>query len=992
MILYQHFYDSKKYYIKEKSFSQLMQQRIYRVLIICSNYDFYMLEEDGRIDEQIFNEYVSLNLSYPPIFIHARGYEEAFGILENDKIDLVISMLSVGGIDAFALAHRIKEKYRKIPIVVLTPFSREVSLKLQKEDLSAIEYVFCWLGDADLLLAIIKLIEDRMNIDTDIETVGVQTILLVEDSIRFYSTYLPNIYKIIMQQSQEFMLEGANDHECNLLKRGRSKILLATNFNHAVELYEKYKKNMLGVISDIRYKKDGVTDAQAGFKLCMHVRNDSPNMPFLLQSTEIKNQEKAKELGVEFIYKNSDTLTHDIQQFVKEHFAFGDFVFRMPDTKEEIGRAHNLADLQRKILTLPDESLAYHIGRDDFSRWLSARALFPIAEIFKEQKPENFNSLSDARSYIFDEITKFRINRGRGIISNFDPQHVDDFAVISRIGEGSLGGKARGLAFIDSLIKKHEFFYKFDDVIISIPRSAVLCTGIFDEFMNENNLFRIALSDATDKEIVRHFAKARLSDHVLHHIEAFVASIDNPIAVRSSSLLEDSHYQPFAGIYSTFMVPNIRDNRKLTVKMVATAIKSVYASVYFKSSKSYINATKNIIDEEKMAIVLQEVCGSRAGNLFYPTLSGVARSINFYPIDPEKPEDGIANIGFGLGRIIVDGGRTLRFSPKYPRKILQLSSPAMAMKDTQRDFFALNLDPKSFKASIWDDVNFVKLPIDEALNHSNLNFVASTYDFRDNIMRDGISEGGKKLITFSNILKNSVFPLAEIIEILLETGQKEINNPIEIEFAANLDTGFRKPKIFNYLQIRPIVENKDAVLVDLDKVNNADTILSSFQALGNGIIDNVYDMIYVKPDCFNPADTKMIAQKIEKINDEFVAEARNYFLIGPGRWGSSDPWLGIPVKWSQISQARLIAESGLDNYRIDPSQGTHFFQNLTSFRVGYFTLNPFLKDGFYDIDFLNKQPAVFEDKYIRHIRFEKPMIAKINARENRGVVLKPGIN
>ncbi len=990
MAIYRDYYGSMKYYIKEKSFNELMRERIYRILIICSNYDFYMLEEDGRIDEQIFNEYVSLNLRFPPIFVHAKGYADAFEILKGDKINLIISMLSVGNdMDAFALAHRIKEIHPKIPFVVLTPFSREVSLKLQNEDLSAIDHVFCWLGDADILLAIIKLMEDEKNVDHDVETVGVQTVLLVEDSIRFYSSYLPTIYKIILHQSIEFTAEGANEHERMLLKRARPKILLATNYEDAIAKFEKYKDNMIGVISDIRYKKDGETDAEAGFKFCKHVKDADPHMPFLLQSSESSNRKRALQMGVSFLDKYSKTMTQELTDFIFENFAFGDFIFRDSKTHQEISRAHSLNDLQRKILTIPDTSLEFHIKRNDFSRWLSARALFPIAEIFKAQKAEDFSSISEVRTYIFDEIAKFRVNKGRGIISKFDRTHYDEYTVFARIGNGSLGGKARGLAFIDSLIKKHEFFYKYTNTIITIPRSLVLCTDVFDEFMAKNDLYRVALSNASDKEILKHFIQARLPESIKEDINAFIGVLHNPIAVRSSSLLEDSHYQPFAGIYSTFMVPNLRDNKKRTVQMITQSIKCVYASVFFKSSKAYISVTKNVIDEEKMGIILQEVCGSQYEDKFYPTVSGVARSINFYPIDPEKPEDGIANIGFGLGRIIVDGGRTLRFSPKYPRKIIQLSSPAMAMRDSQKEFYALSLDPKKFKPSVDEDVNLLKLPISDAEHDTSFHQVISTYDFYDNMLRDGLYERGKKIITFSNILKNNVFPLAEILEMLLEAGQKEINNPIEIEFAANLDCPSCEPKLFNFLQIRPIVENNDTVNIDLSGIKKEETILYSFQALGNGITDNVFDIVYVKPEAFNPSESKIIAHKLEQLNSKFVVSGRFYALVGPGRWGSSDPWLGIPVKWPQISQARLIAESGLENFRIDPSQGTHFFQNLTSFRVGYFTLNPFMDDGFYDLDFLNSIPAEHEDKYLRHLMFDKALIIKINARENKGVLMKP---
>ncbi|MCK5822607.1 MAG: phosphoenolpyruvate synthase [Bacteroidales bacterium] len=988
-LLYKKFIESKKYYINETSFKLLMQKRIYKVLLICSNYDAFMIEEDGRIDEQIFNEYVSLNLRYPPIFIQANTAKKAFRLLGKGDIDLVITMLSVREIDAFALSNQIKEKFQNIPIVVLTPFSREVRMKITKENLSAIDYVFCWLGDADLLLAIIKLIEDKMNVEHDVKIVGVQTILLVEDSIRFYSSYLPNMYKIVLKQSQDFMKEGLNEHQRMLRKRGRPKILLATNYNEAIDLYEKYKHNLLGVISDTRYKKDGVEDAEAGIKLFKKIRSENKHLPFLLQSSETKNAKTAKKIGVSFINKNSKTLSIELRNYLFRRLAFGDFIFKTPDTKKEIARAKDLKELQKKILEIPDESLNYHIHRDDFSRWLNARALFSIAEIFKAHAPEDFESISEVRSYIYEEILKFRINKGRGIISKFDKNHFDEYLIFSRIGEGSLGGKGRGLAFIDSIIKKHQLFSDYKDVIITIPRTVVICTDIFDEFMESNNLYKVGLSKLDDEKILKRFVRAKLPKSLMEDLKTFIKYVDNPIAIRSSSLLEDSHYQPFAGVYSTYMIPNDKSDAKKMMTSLTTAIKSVYASVYFKNSKAYMEATSNLIDEEKMAIILQKVCGTKFGNKFYPTLSGVARSINFYPISPEKPEDGIANIAFGLGRTIVDGGVTLRFSPKYPKKILQLSTPQMTLSSTQKQFYALDLILDDYKASVNEDVNLLKLKIKDAENDNSLKDVTSTYDYENDIIRDGTGCEGKKIITFSNILRYNTFPLSEILDSLLNIGQKEMNNPIEIEFAVNLNTPSNAPRIFNFLQIRPIVDDKETININIDNISNEETIISSNSALGNGTINDIHDFIYVKPEAFKAAESKNIVLEIEKLNSQFVKNNKSYVLVGPGRWGSSDPWLGIPVKWSQISQARVIVEAGLENYRIDPSQGTHFFQNLTSFKVGYFTINPFINDGYYDLDFLNNENPNFENKFIRHIVFENEITIKIDGKHNKGIILKP---
>jgi len=988
MSFYTNQQDSLKIDFGDTSFNLLMQRRIHKVLLIASSYDSFMLEEDGRIDEQIFNEYVSLNLRYPPIFILASSAEKAFEILKSDNIDLVISMLRIGSSDTFSFAKTMKTLYPTIPIVILTHFSREVTVRLEKEDLGAIDYVFCWLGNADLLLAIIKLIEDRMNANYDVEVVGVQTILLVEDSVRYISTYLPNIYKIILKQSKEYIREALNEHQQMLRMRGRPKILLATNYEQAIELYEKYRFNMLGIISDITYKRKGVKDKLAGIKLCKKVREEDEFMPFLLQSSDIENKKYADELNVGFIHKYSKTLSIELRNYIIKQFAFGEFVFRDPVTMKAIGHASDLQALQNLILTIPDNSLEYHASRNDISKWLNARAIFPIAQLFKYLTLGDFKSLKEARTYIYRAISSYRISKGRGVIAKFDKNSFDEYLIFSRIGDGSVGGKARGLAFVNSVIKKNQIFNRFPGIIITIPRTVVLSTDIFDEFMEENDLYKVGLSDYTDEEILNYFVQAKLPSRVYQDLYAFISVVQNPLAIRSSSKLEDSHYQPFAGIYSTYMIPKT-DNGTLMIKMLSDAIKCVYASVYFKSSKAYMAATSNVIDEEKMGIILQEVCGKQFGNRFYPTLSGVARSINFYPIDPEKHEEGIANIAFGLGKQIVDGGVSLRFSPKHPKKILQLSSPEIALKDSQKTFYALDMCPTKFVPSTDDGINIIKYDIKDAEMDSSLRFAASTYDFQNNILRDGFIYEGKRVITFANLLKHETFPLAEILRTLLEIGQKEMNNPIEIEFAVDLNTENGEPIVFNFLQIRPIVDNDQITNFNLQEVKKEETIIFCDSALGNGRIDDIYDFVYVKPEAFKSLESGLIASEIGLLNEMFIKEKKNYVLVGPGRWGSSDPNLGIPVKWAHISQARVIVESGLEHYRIDPSQGTHFFQNLTSFRVGYFTINPYINDGYYDLDFLGNYKPFRENKYLRHVRFEQPILVQIDGKHKKGVIFKP---
>jgi CheY-like chemotaxis protein len=984
--------DLQKYDFTDTSFDLLMQKRIHRVLVICSNYDNYMLEEDGRIDEQIFNEYVSLNLRYPPSFVQTDNVEDAFRILQEDKIDLVISMLSLRGTDVFALAKLIKAKYEKTPIVVLTYFSREVSLRLEGEDLSAIDYVFCWLGDASLILAIIKLIEDKMNADHDIENIGVQAIIIVENSIRYISSYLPNIYRIVLLQSLDFQREALNEHQRMLKMRGRPKILLANNYNDALDLYKKYKYNVLGVISDISYKKDNVNDENAGIELCKVVMADDDNVPFLIQSSSSVHKKMAEELGAGFINKYSKSLSLELRNFIIQNLAFGPFVFKNPDTMEPIAIATDLQSLQQKLLTIPDKTLEFHATRNHFSKWLNARALFPVAQMFKYIRREDFETMDELRRLLYVAISSFRLGKGRGVIAKFDKTSYDEYQVFSRIGDASIGGKARGLAFINRIIKTHKLFNQFPDVLITIPRTVVLSTDIFDEFMDHNNLYSVALSDLPDDEILNRFLNAELPGRVYQDFYAFLAiSRNHPVAVRSSSKLEDSHYQPFAGIYSTYMMPRHPDN-KMMVKMLSDAIKEVYASVYYKGSKAYMTATANVIDEEKMGIILQEICGNRHGDIFYPTLSGVAQSINYYPIGSEKASDGIANIAFGLGKLIVEGGLSFRFSQKHHKKILQLSSAETALRDTQKEFRALDMKIDSFVPSTDDGVNILRLGINDVVNDGAMKYVASTYDYNNNILRDGINHPGKRIITFANVLQNRLFPLAEILSTLLDLGQREMNNPIEIEFAANLETPPGTPRIFNFLQIRPIVHTDETSLINLANIKPEATIIYSESALGNGTFKGVRDLVYIKPESFNPAKNKDIAGAIERINNEFVKQGLGYVLIGPGRWGSTDPWLGIPVRWPQISAARIIIESGLKNYRIDPSQGTHFFQNLTSFRIGYFTVNPFIREGFYDVDYLNNLNFSYENEHIRHIRFEKPLEIMVDGKTHKGVIMKPGGN
>lgn len=980
--------DIKELRFKDTSFASLMNKRIYNVLLIATKYDSFILEDDGRIDEQIFNEYMSLNLRHPPRFMQVSTPEEALKELTNNHYELIIQMPNMDDVDMFSTAHRTKALFPDIPFVVLTPFSREVSKRLEKEDLSSVDYVFSWLGNSELLLAIIKLIEDAMNVEQDTESVGVQIILLVEDSIRFYSSALPTLYKIVLEESKEFSKEALNEHYRMLRMRGRPKIMLARSFEEAIDIYNKYKDNILGVITDMSYIHHGIKEKLAGYELAKTIKLHDKFLPIVFTSSEVNNKIYADRLDCTFIDKNSKSFPQDLKKQVKNNFGFGNFIIINPETHEEIFRIRNLKDLQATIFDIPTDSLIYHMSHHHFSRFFYSRAIFPIAELLKTISVTDFKNIEDARQIIYDSIIKYRRMKNSGVVAVFDRERFDEYSNFARIGEGSLGGKGRSIAFMDNLVKEHTVFDQYENLPVKIPRTVVLCTDIFDEFIESNDLLAIALSDVPDEDILKRFLEASLPERLTEDLLAFLETVKAPIAVRSSSLLEDSHYQPFAGVYSTYMIPNLENDKTQTLNILCDAIKSVYASVFYKASKTYMLATKNLIDQEKMAIVLQEAIGSTFGTRFYPTLSGVVRSLNFYPVGNEKSEEGIANIVLGFGKYIVDGGISLNFSPYHPQNIIQLSSVDYALRDTQRFFYALDLTNTKLEFSPDDAFNLLKLNIKDAEKDGSLKFIASTYNPMEQMIYDGYYEGGRKIISFTNILQHETFPLSKILQETMRIGQEEMGRAVEIEFAVDIKN--RDEGCFYLLQIRPIVQNKEILNEDLSIVDSDKTILISHSALGHGISDDVYDIIYVKSNNFNAANNPQIAIEIEKINKQFLDLDKNYILVGPGRWGSSDHWLGIPVKWSQISNARILVETALDGYRIDPSQGTHFFQNLTSFGVGYFFINPFMNENdLFDEKYLNNFPAVYETEYIRHVQSQNRMIIKINGKESIGVVFKP---
>ncbi|MCI6484921.1 MAG: phosphoenolpyruvate synthase [Bacteroidales bacterium] len=966
--------------LRDTPFARLMTKRIYNVLLIATRYDAFTLEDDGRVDELIFNEYTSLSLRYPPRFTRVTDEEAALAELENHNYELVIVMPNMAGRDIFAAAASIKERYPDLPIVVLTPFSREVRERIAQADLTAIDYVFAWLGNPELLLAIIKLIEDKWNADDDLAEVGVQSILLVEDSVRFYSSALPHLYRIVLEQSREFSKEALNEHLKTLRMRGRPKIMLARSFEEAAQVLENYGDNLLGIVSDMSFMRNGEKDALAGYALAKMVKERDAHLPFILESSEAGNADYAKRLGVPFIHKNSKTYPQDLRQIIMDQFGFGDFIIRDPQTGKEILRITNLKDLQQNLYNIPDEALRNHLSHNHFSRFFYSRAMFPPAELLKRVDVSEYAEMDEARRFIFDIIVEYRRIKNSGVVAEYRKDRFDAYSNFARIGNGSLGGKGRGLAFMGTLVAGHP---RLDDdhICVNIPRTVVICTDIFDEFMERNGLYPIALSDSSDAEILAAFERGVLPEALLDDLLALFDVVDHPIAVRSSGVLEDAHYQPFAGVYATYMVPRVSDKQAM-LAMLRSAIKAVYASVFFKDSKAYMTATQNLIDQEKMAIVLQEVVGSEHGQYFYPTLSGVARSINFYPVGEEKPEDGVAKVALGLGAYIVDGGKSLRFCPAYPHNILQLSELHTVLREGQKEFFALDLSMLGQAPETDTEYNIRHLPVAAADDPETLRYAFSTLSLEDQRLTPGGTGAGRRVVTFSNILEYDAFPLARVISDLLRIGSRGMGRPVELEYAMDIREG---KAYFYLLQIRPIVDVSEETELTPDDLSRP-ALISSTSVLGNGMVEDVHYILYVRSDRFDALRSRDIAAEIGNINEQLTARGESYVLVGPGRWGSSDPALGIPVKWSHISGAKATVECGLEDFRVDASEGTHFFQNLTSFGVGYFTIRPYQGDGTFDEARLNALPAEYESHSLRLVKFPTPLFIKMDGRHSRGIV------
>ena len=980
--------------LKGTDYKSLIKFRIRKILMICSNYDAYILEEDGQIEAQIYREYIDLNLSNPPQFVWVQTAAQARVILNTVVgIDMVMCMYNVGDKEIFSLASELKQEGRSLPFVLLTHFSKEVYRRLAMMDTSAIDYMFSWHGNADLIVAIIKLFEDLKNADDDILGVGVQAILLVEDSVRYYSTYLPEIYKMVLKQSSEFLKETLNVQQKKLRKRSRPKILLATNLDDAMAMYSKYKSNLLGVISDVGFavhKGDRPEDEKldAGIDLVKHIKADDPMMPVLLQSSQSSIASVAEELGVGFLRKYSKTLMLQLSEYIRDEFGFGDFVFR-DENHIEYGHASNLKELENMMRNVPDDVLIYNTSKNMFSKWFFARGLFTLGAKFRDVQLNHFEDVQSMRAYISQQIHDFHALMGRGVIAHFDSESYGRHIWFSRMGDGSLGGKARGLAFLNSLVYKHKLADKYENVKISIPRTVVIATDYFDQFILENDLQYVIDSDVSDEEILSEFVAARLPEKLVEQLRVYVNIARSPFAVRSSSKLEDSSYQPFAGVYSTYMIPLV-ENKDQMLRMLGKAIKSVYASVFYAGSRTYIQTTGNLLSEEKMAVVVQSICGSKHDGLYYPMISGVARSVNFYPIGNEKPEDGIVNLAFGLGKTVVDGGNTLRFSPKFPKKILQLSDPKLALRDTQKQMFALDLRPGAFKISTNDGVNLVQPSVAQVLpSYPYPELVASTFSVENNRMVPGVSAVGPRVISFDSILKYGRYPLAQILTDILEICKKALMCDVEMEFAIDIDEkSTTKGLVFKLLQVRPVPEFGDDRGITIEKVEEMvqTKLITSTKALGSGFVEGMKYIISVPSANFDSAKTREMAAEVARLNNRMKEEGASYLLVGPGRWGSSDPWLGIPVVWSDISEARMIVETAIPGYRIEPSQGTHFFQNITSLGVGYLTIDTVYGDGVVDEETISKLECIENGEYVKLYKAPEGLVGFIDRSTNKSIV------
>jgi CheY-like chemotaxis protein len=975
-----------------KSFQRLMHFKIRDILLVASLYDNYLFEEDGRLYELIRQEFQVLNLSQPPEITHVTSAAEAIDLLQSEEhFDLIITTLHIEDMNVVRFAQKVRQAGNNVPIVLLAYDNRERRELVSNYDTSIFERIFIWQGDYRLLIAIIKHIEDRHNVESDTLSVGLQSIILIEDNVSFYSSYLPLIYTEIHLQSQRLISEGLNLSHRFLRMRARPKILLCTSYEEALAYFEQYQDFILGIISDVNFKHNGVKDPEGGFTFARMVRSRHEDIPILLQSSNAEFAGKARVMGLEFLQKGSPRLLYDLRKFMMDHFGFGDFIFRNPDGKE-VGRANNLKTLEEQLHHVPDESILFHAERNHFSNWLKARTEFWLAHRLRPRKVSDFASVVELRNELIRSLHQYQEIRQRGVITEFNRETFDPASSFARIGSGSLGGKGRGLGFINTLISNYNLRDKYPDVEIAVPSAIVVATDVFDRFLSENHMETFALSSNDEEEVQRRFLEApRFPQDIAAKLREFLEIMSEPLAVRSSSLLEDSQYQPFAGVYQTFMIPNNDPDAEVRLRELLLSIKLVFASTFSKRAKDYMKATSYRLEEEKMAVIIQRMVGARHHDRFYPAFAGVAKSYNFYPVPPQKSTDGIVQVALGLGKTVVDGGNAVRFSPRYPRHLLQFFSTLETIRNAQQDFLALNLTRGRDGDALRSPEAFVeRYDLSKAEEDQTLFYVGSTYSPENESVYDGVSREGKRVVTFAPILKHGIFPLAEILELILDMGTWGMGTQVEIEFAVNMNVPPGKPKEFALLQIRPLVLSLEMEELEVDSVGQEDLICQSQQVLGNGVIRDIHDIVVVDIQQFERSRAKDVGAEVSMFNTDLIARKRPYVLIGVGRWGSLDPWLGIPVTWDQIAGASVIVESGFKDFNVTPSQGSHFFQNITSFRVGYFTVNSFTHLGYIDWDWLRQQPAAEELRFTRHLQFDEPIVAKINGRKNIGIILKPG--
>ena len=980
-----------------QGFQNLMRLRIRDVLIVSSLYDLYLFEEDGRLYELIRNEYQGLHLSHSPELTRVSSGKEAINLAKEERrFDLIITTLHIEDMHAVKFARMMRNEGLDIPIVLLAYDNRELNDLLMHGDTSVFDRVFVWLGDFRLIIAIIKHIEDKLNVENDTRIAGVQSIILIEDNVRYYSSFLPQIYTEILKQSQRLISEGINLSHKYLRMRARPKILLCTTYEEAWDYFQRFEEYILGIISDVDFLHEGKTNTRAGIEFAKNVKLRQRDIPILLQSTNSEYEAQARMLGASFLLKDSQTLLQDLRNFMIHYFSFGDFIFRTAEGAE-VGRATDLKSLEEQLHYVPDESIRYHGERNHFSNWLKARTEFWLAHRLRPRKVSDFPSTAALREALISSLREYRRLRQRGLITDFTKESFDPTSSFARIGGGSLGGKARGLGFVNILINNYNVRDQFEGVQISVPPAVVLGTDVFDEFVDTNKLRGMALNETNDEEITRRFLETkRFPEGVLGDLAALLDLIRDPLAVRSSSLMEDSQYHPFAGVYETYMIPNNNANPFVRLDELVTTIKRVYASMFYQAAKDYFKATSYRLEEEKMAVIIQKMVGVAHENRFYPDFSGVAKSYNFYPVSPQKPFDGIVSTALGLGKIVVDGGVTVRFCPKYPQHLLQFSSTEDTLNNNQNEFFALQIDAKVLDTAETQDILVKKYGLSTAERDGTLSLVGSTYSSENDAVYDGISRSGMRLVTFAPILRNKVFPLPQILELLLDMGTWGMGTPVEIEYAVNMSTPPGKPKDFGILQMRPLVLSRELEELNVEDTPPEKLICHSHQVLGNGLISDIHDVILVDIHRFERAKSQLVAKEVSQFNENLLADRRPYLLVGVGRWGTLDPWLGIPIKWDQISGARAIVEASFKDFEVAPSQGSHFFQNITSFMVGYFTISTKTKEGsqegFVDWDWLLSQPAFEQKEYTRHLRFETPLLVKINGHQNKGIILKPENN